>query len=79
MLIHDRRRSFPNSRGFGVGGEEVMQRHALESEFGRAGVGLGVGLLGNVWKFLCFLAAYLSYEISCFWAFRDFHMRFHAF
>ncbi len=30
---------FQNSWGFGVGGDKVMQRHALESEFGRKGGG----------------------------------------
>ncbi len=28
-------RLFPNSRGVGVGGNELMQRHAWENEFGR--------------------------------------------
>ena len=32
-------RLFPNSRGVGVDGEEVMQRHAWESEFMRRGGG----------------------------------------
>jgi hypothetical protein len=36
-------RLFPNSRVFGVGDEEVMQRHACESEFGRERGGVMMG------------------------------------
>jgi hypothetical protein len=38
-------RLFPSSRGLRVGVEEVMQRHACESEFGRDGGGGGEGLM----------------------------------
>ncbi len=41
-------RLFQNGRGFGVGSEEVMQRHACESEYGRKG---GGGVMGNMlWR-----------------------------
>jgi hypothetical protein len=35
----------------GVGGEEVMQRHACESEFGRRGKCVGGG--GGLWRICC--------------------------
>jgi hypothetical protein len=39
-------RLFQNSRGWGVDGEEVMQRHECESEFGRRVGGL-LGICGE--------------------------------
>ncbi len=40
-------RLFPDSRGLRIGGEEVMQRHACESEFGRK---RGGGWWGICWE-----------------------------
>jgi hypothetical protein len=37
------RRLFPIRRGLRVGGEEAMQRHSYESEFGRKGLVGGWG------------------------------------
>jgi hypothetical protein len=36
-----------NIRGFGVGGEDPMLRHACDGEFGRKRVG---GMMGNMLK-----------------------------
>ncbi len=47
------RRLFHNkSGGLGVCGEEVMHRHARESEFGRKGWGGGGGVMGIAWRLL---------------------------
>jgi hypothetical protein len=50
-------RLFPKSRGFWVGGEKVMQRHARESEFGRRGEYL---LSRGASSWLC-----MKFELPC--------------
>ncbi len=57
-----RTRLFPYSWGFGCCGEEVMQSHSCESEFGRKGRGRGRG-----WWAICWEGARV---VGCSWSLR---------
>ncbi len=58
-------RLFRNSRGFGVDGEEVMQRHEWEGEFGSRG---GGGCWGICWENSCAWAVGCAWRIvGCTW------------